>query len=58
MRIRIALCAGMVLSLAGTLYAQGSTTWIAPNGGKWSVAANWAGGSCLRPRSSVLQWPQ
>jgi len=44
MRTRIAWCAGILLSLAGTLGAQGSTTWIAPNGGKWSTAANWAGG--------------
>ena len=43
MRIRIALCAGIVLSLVGILHAQGSTTWIAPNGGKWSDTANWAG---------------
>jgi hypothetical protein len=44
MRIRIALCAGVLLSLTGMLHAQGSTTWVAPNGGKWSMAANWAGG--------------
>jgi len=51
MRTRIALCAGILLSLVGTLHAQGSTTWIAPNGGKWSVAANWAGG--LLPSAQV-----
>jgi hypothetical protein len=44
MRTRIAWCAGILLCLVGSLYAQGSTTWVAPNGGQWSVAANWAGG--------------
>jgi hypothetical protein len=40
------------LSLVGTLHAQaGSTTWIAPNGGQWSVASNWAGG--LQPSAQV-----
>lgn len=51
MRTRIALCAGILLCLAGTLYAQGSTTWTAPNGGKWSLPANWAGG--LLPSAQV-----
>ena len=44
MRARIALCAGVLLCLVGNLYGQGSTTWTAPKGGQWSVAANWAGG--------------
>lgn len=44
MNARIVLCAGIVLCLTGTLYAQGSTTWAATNNGKWSDAANWAGG--------------
>ncbi|HUV62247.1 MAG TPA: hypothetical protein VMW24_00040, partial [Sedimentisphaerales bacterium] len=42
MRTRTALCAGIVLCLAGTLHAQ--TTWTAPNGGKWSDPANWTNG--------------
>jgi len=44
MRTRIELCAGIVLSLAGSLYAQGTTTWTGSDGGKWSDPANWAGG--------------
>lgn len=44
MRIRIVLCAGIVLCLVGTLYAQSSTTWTGPDGGKWSDPQNWAGG--------------
>jgi len=44
MRARNALCAGVLLCLVGNLYGQGSTTWTAPKGGQWSVAANWAGG--------------
>jgi hypothetical protein len=51
MAARLAWCAGVLLSLAGTLYAQGSTTWISPNGGKWSDAPNWAGG--LLPSAQV-----
>jgi hypothetical protein len=33
-----------MLGLVGTLHAQGSATWSAPNGGKWNVASNWSGG--------------
>jgi len=43
MRIRIVLCAGIILYLAGNLHAQASTTWTGPDGGKWSLPANWAG---------------
>jgi len=42
MRIRIVLCAGIILCLVGTIYAD--ATWIGPDGGKWSEPANWAGG--------------
>ena len=44
MRARMVLCAGMILCLAGTLYAQSTTTWSGPDGGKWSDSKNWAGG--------------
>ena len=45
MRTRIALCTGIVLCLAGSLHAQGSTTWTSPNGGFWAGTSNWAGGT-------------
>jgi len=43
MKTRIAMSTGILLRLASMLHAQGSTTWTATNGGKWSDAANWAG---------------
>ena len=43
MRIRIVLCAGIVLCMAGAANAQSSTTWAGPDGGKWSDPTNWAG---------------
>ncbi len=43
MKIRILLCAAIVLCAAGSLFAQGSTTWVGPDGGKWSNPSNWAG---------------
>jgi hypothetical protein len=51
MRSRVTLCAGIVLCLVSAVYSQGSTTWVAPNGGKWSLPANWAGG--LLPSAQV-----
>ncbi len=42
MRTRIVLCAGIVLSLVGTLHA--ATTWMGPDGGLWSDPANWSAG--------------
>ena len=44
MRIRILLCAGIVLCLVGTLHAA-NINWIGPDGGLWSVPANWSGGA-------------
>jgi len=52
MRTRIVLCAGIVLCLVGTLAAD--TTWIGPNGGKWSDPANWAGGSMPSPTNKAF----
>ena len=43
MKNRIALCAVIVLCAAGSLYAQTDTTWMGPDGGKWSNPANWTG---------------
>ncbi len=51
MKTRIVLCMGTILCLAGPLWAQGSTTWTGPNGGKWSDPTNWAGQ--LMPSASV-----
>jgi hypothetical protein len=51
MNARFVLCAGIVLCLGGTLYAQGSTTWTATSSSKWSDPANWAGG--VLPSASV-----
>ncbi len=43
------LYAGIVLCLTGTLYAQTSTTWSGPDGGKWSNSNNWSGGILPSP---------
>ena len=43
MTFRVVLCAGIVLCLADTLSAQSSTTWMGPDGGKWSKPSNWSG---------------
>jgi K319L-like, PKD domain len=43
MKTRLALCTAIVLCAAGGLYAQGATTWMGPDGGKWSDPSNWTG---------------
>lgn len=43
MTSRVVLCTAIVFCLAGTLYAQDSTTWTASKSGKWSSPTNWAG---------------
>jgi len=42
MRTRVLLCAGIVLCLVGTLGAQ--STWMGPDGGKWSDPSHWSSG--------------
>jgi len=42
MRTRFLLCVSIVFLFAGTLAAQ--TTYIGPDGGKWSDTANWTNG--------------
>jgi len=43
MRIRIVLCAAIVLCLAGVNAAQADMTWGASNSGLWSEASDWGG---------------